>query len=286
MPSIMTTPGADPMLVTYHSVPVHRGSLQFLNCSIDDNKATFDTINDIIVNFSFPRMALRLPITLIRKIIEQKIISRVRPRLALQPLERSQAGSLDKAICTLVHRWSRFLYHPNSSVLNLPIPLHGLGFTSIERLNDASAVEGLARDLNHPIEVYRTMARMTLADWTCGYNSCHNPFGSQGPDASWVRKGGLIPRAFLTAHEAMSTLSPRLYLRHTDQSFLLNGDTHIKHVAALAGRFIAGMPSGKAWMSLKSHGLTALKDFGSWIADDRRAIFQTHGPNKVTHFSR
>ncbi|EJD45292.1 hypothetical protein AURDEDRAFT_43389, partial [Auricularia subglabra TFB-10046 SS5] len=159
MPSVSPAAGADPMLVTFHPVPVHQGSLQFLNCSIDDGKATYDTISDIINNFSFPRLAVRLPITLIRKIVEQNIISRARPRIALQPLERSQANSLDKAISALVHRWSRFLYLPNSLILNLPIALHGLGFSSIERLNDAMASDVTASVVGPSTAVFAVHGR-------------------------------------------------------------------------------------------------------------------------------
>ncbi|KZV87604.1 hypothetical protein EXIGLDRAFT_620489, partial [Exidia glandulosa HHB12029] len=132
LPSVTNKPGKDPRTITFHPVPVVKGRLNFLNTDIDNGKATYELLRDTINNFALPKFHVRTPMTLLRKLIEQNIISKARARLSLQPIQRSDAHLLDSLISTLVHNSLRFKYPPSPDILNLPIPFNGLGFSSIE----------------------------------------------------------------------------------------------------------------------------------------------------------
>ncbi|KZV78477.1 hypothetical protein EXIGLDRAFT_590403, partial [Exidia glandulosa HHB12029] len=247
-----------------HALSLFCGRLNFLNTDIDNGKATYELLRDTINNFALPKFHVRTPITLLRKLIEQNIISKARARLSLQPIQRSDAHRLDSLISTLVHNSLRFKYPPSPDILTLPIAFHGLGFSSIERINDSIAIDGLARDLNHQVPAYRLMARITLADWTCTLNDCVHPFHGQGFQSSTSHKNGIIPRSSLTAHEAMRTLNPQLSLLPTDVSYIYNGSTHIKHIVSILSKQVVHSVSGHGLRSLAARGFSSLSDFGSW----------------------
>ncbi|KZV78085.1 hypothetical protein EXIGLDRAFT_571841, partial [Exidia glandulosa HHB12029] len=240
---------------------------RFQFAHIDNGKATHDLLRDTINNFALPKFHVRTPITLLRKLIEQNIISKARARLSLQPIQRSDARHLDSLISTLVHNSLRFKYPPSPDILNLPIHFNGLGFSSIERINDSIAIDGLARDLNHQVPAYRHMARITLADWTCSLNNCTHPFHGHGFHSSTSHKTGILPRSWLTAHEAMRTLEPQLSLLPTDLSYIYDGSTHIKHILSILSTQGVNSVSGHGLRSLAAHGLSLLSHFGSCVTD-------------------
>src|ERR1700731_93332 len=180
MPSITDTPDTDPWQVTWHRVPLICDQLEFLRTKVNDPSARYEHLCDYIENFRFPKFTLRPPITLLRKIVNQIIVSKCRALLTLQPIKHTDAIRLDDAIKMKIHQLAGLPYAPCSHILNLPIPLHGLGCISIARLNSAITIEGTIHNLNHHVKSYRTMARITYADWTCAINNCKDPLDSAG----------------------------------------------------------------------------------------------------------
>lgn len=169
--SVTNEPGVDPMRITQHDVPLIADELDFLRAKVDDPAARYEELKSFVEDFAFPKFTRRAPITLLRKIVSQNIISRCRALISLQPIKQIDAEDLDHRIMRKVHDELGFPFQPRTSILTLPVDRHGLGFPSVARINAGIAVDGLTRDLNHHIPAYRTMALITMADWTCDINS-------------------------------------------------------------------------------------------------------------------
>ncbi|KAF9530624.1 hypothetical protein CPB83DRAFT_763031, partial [Crepidotus variabilis] len=165
----------NPMTISKHDVALITDELDFLRTKVDDPKHRYHELSSFVDEFQFPSTIGRMPISLIRKIVAQQIIPRCRALLYLQPLKQADAEALDKAILKKVHDKLGLPFQPNSLIALLPIAQHGLGFPSLARINASIAVSGLARDLNHHIPAYRTMAMITLQDWMCDKNNCKYP---------------------------------------------------------------------------------------------------------------
>ncbi|KAG2095674.1 uncharacterized protein F5147DRAFT_747684 [Suillus discolor] len=140
LPSVWPADPTSPT-VCMRSVRVITSHVEFLRVSVNDPLTQFAKIRDIIVSFSFPRMHCQLPLTALRRIISQCLVSRIRPLLAFQPVTRIQAQQLDHMIARHVHDYYRFPFHFNSTLLSLPTDLFGMGFPSISRLNDTLALQ-------------------------------------------------------------------------------------------------------------------------------------------------
>ena len=167
MQSVSIGRGVDPMIIQEHEVPLIHDELEFLRTKVNDPNSRFQELLTIIDTFNFPRTIKRPPITLLRKVIAQNLISRIRALLTLQPVRQSDTEKLDHRVLERVHNLLGFPFRPNTSIATLPVSLHGFDFPSISRINQAIAISGLSRDLNHHIPAYRSMARITMADWTC-----------------------------------------------------------------------------------------------------------------------
>jgi len=76
MPSITLTAGVSPMVITNHDVPLLANELEFLRVKIDDAAYRYRELRDFIDAFTFPKFIGPTPITLIRKIVMQSIVSR------------------------------------------------------------------------------------------------------------------------------------------------------------------------------------------------------------------
>ncbi|KIM42930.1 hypothetical protein M413DRAFT_70252, partial [Hebeloma cylindrosporum] len=155
-----------------NNVPVITDFTTFLRVPINRPDLQHSHIRDLILNFHFPILSRHLPLTALRRIISQQIISKIRPYLALQPISPSDALSLDHLLATKVHEHLGFPFRFNTHLLTSPLHQRGFAFPSISRLNASLAVSGLQRDLNHHITPFRKMAAITLADWTCLLNDC------------------------------------------------------------------------------------------------------------------
>jgi hypothetical protein len=85
MPSVdYTNPQAD--LTTWHELPIITSHTTFLRVPVNQPHLQFSNLRDIILNFSFPSSLRYFPLTVIRRIIVQNLISKLRPHLALQPI--------------------------------------------------------------------------------------------------------------------------------------------------------------------------------------------------------
>ncbi|KDR65054.1 hypothetical protein GALMADRAFT_82330 [Galerina marginata CBS 339.88] len=232
---------------------------------VDNPTARFNELKDFIDTFQFPKIIGRLPITLLRKITNQNIISKCRALLSLQPITTTDAEKLDKAIIHKVHDALGFPFHPTTDIATLPISQHGFGFLSIARINAALAIDGLSRDLNHHIPAYRDMAKITLADWTCEKNDCQNPLDGPGHGKDQSRRVKSIPSSWVVAHKSMQKLS--LSLKVTDQSEITRGDISLSHITNICNHKIpqkSATVNGTTLLTLRRMNIHLLKDIGKW----------------------
>jgi hypothetical protein len=142
-PSSLTTFQNPVSVVTTHTT--------FLRVPVDQPLQQFHHIQDLIFHFTFPHLARPLPLTALQQLLSLKLIFRIRPLLAFQPLSDSHSAALDMQIAHKVHDYLGMPFHFNSSLLFLPIHLQGFGFPSIACINSSLAMSGLQRDLNHHI---------------------------------------------------------------------------------------------------------------------------------------
>ncbi|KAJ6631046.1 hypothetical protein B0H10DRAFT_1773796 [Mycena sp. CBHHK59/15] len=247
--------------------------LDFLRAKVDDPKSRYEELKSFIKDFTFPKFLRRPPITLLRKIVKQNIVSKARALLSLQPIKRINAEDLDTRIKMKIHTESGMPFTPSMDILTLPIDLHGLGFPSLTRINDGIAIDGLHRDLNHVIPSYRIMARITLADWTCSINNCTNPLDAHGLTRNFALHADRIPYGWITAQKAMSSTFPKLALKRTDLPRILSGDVSLSHILSTFHNHLPAVqcPNGHVLHSLRAKGICQLKDMGQWqmLADGK-----------------
>ncbi|KAJ7895329.1 hypothetical protein B0H13DRAFT_1570139, partial [Mycena leptocephala] len=269
--SITNQRGVDPMLVSKHDVPLIRNELDFLRAKVDNPTARFDELKAIIDTFVFPTFTTRTPITLLRKVTSQCLVSRCRALLSLQPIKQADAEELDRKIMRKIHNELGMPFTPNTLILDLPLKLHGLEFPSVARINAAIAIDGIARDLNHHIPAYRIMARITMADWTCSINNCTFPLDGPGLLTDFTHYAGRIPYGWIVAQRQMGKISPKLSLRLTDRSELLRGDISISHCIAAHEHHAPSQNGSRKLLdghnlrSLRPRGIRKVSDVGNWI---------------------
>jgi len=194
----------------------------------------------------------------------QNIISKCQVLLSIQPVKQGDAQALDQLVCTKVHDLLGFPYHPNTKILTLPLEKHGLDFPSIERINAGIAVEGLMRDLNHHIPAYKTMARITLADWMCEYNKCSSPTDGDGGYRYFSHYYGRIPTTWLVAHKIMASTTPPLNLCLTEANYILRGEVSIHHASNMAKKHGLQVLNGTSLLMISKRGYSLMKDIGTW----------------------
>ena len=280
--SVSTGIGINPLDITEHNVALVKDDLDFLRTKVNDPASRFAELKDFIESFQFPTVIGRLPITLIRKIVAQNIVSRCRALLFLQPVKQSDAEALDKLIIRRVHEALGFPFQPSTPIAMLPVSLHGFDFPSIARINAAISVNGINRDLNHHISSYRTMARITLMDWMCDRNGCMYPLDGIGLQKDFSRHGHVIPAEWILAQRVLRELS--LALRLTDQSCILEGDVSLSHVMHICNhrdpQTFASI-TGVSLRSLRSKGVRTLADVGEWSIDRNGRIGITTHPRDL-----
>ncbi|KAI0364747.1 hypothetical protein BV20DRAFT_955566 [Pilatotrama ljubarskyi] len=259
MPSVDPT-NPDSPHTTLHPVPITTNFFEFLHVQINDPDAQYEKIRHIISHFSFPNLPTRLPLTALRRILTSCLVSRIRPYLSYQPLPRSSVLDLDCLLAHHIHDYLGFPFHFSTHLLFAPLSHLGFEFRSLSQLNDAAAIEGLLRDLNHHVPAFRSMARITLADWTCMFNKCRSPLeGSVSRSFSRLKRR--LPAAWITTHEVLHELD--LGIRLTDQSFLFHRNIALHHLI----RTLPPPPSSPDSLSitnLERAGLTHLSQLGSW----------------------
>ena len=268
LPSVTTEMGANPLTITEREVPLVRDELEFLRAKVDNPTARFEELKNFVENFQFPRVIGRLPITLIRKIVAQNIASKCHAMLYLQPIKQSDAEALDKQIIEKAHLALSFPFRPSSKIATLPLSLHGFDFPSIARINAGIAVAGISRDLNHHIRAYRTMAKITMADWMCEKNGCVYPLDGDGLLKGFTHCMRSIPAGWVIAQKVMRSLPTPLSLRMTDQSFMADGEVSLSHVVNICNhrnsQKLADL-NGHTLRSLWVKGIRNLHDVGRWV---------------------
>ncbi|KAF8876370.1 hypothetical protein CPB84DRAFT_1689179 [Gymnopilus junonius] len=239
---------------TFLRVPINRPDLQFMH------------VHDVITNFQFPVLLRRLPLTALRRIVSQQIISKIRPHLSLQPISPSYAASLDHLLSSKIHEYLGFPFRFNTLLLTTPLNLRGFAFPSISHLNDALAVSGLQRDLNHHITPFRQMATITLADWACYINNCINPISHVSLPASSSRNllgnHTKVPFAWHLAQAVIKCLD--LNFVETDMHYLIDGSIGIHHLARISKALLPNhviIPT-RTLTKFEKAGYQTLRDLG------------------------
>ena len=143
MESITVKKGVHPWTMTKHAVPVITNKLEFLCTKVDDPGSHFQALKEFIEEFKFPKLVVKTPITLLWKIIAECIVSCCGALLSLQPIKQDQAIKLDHLIASKVHEALSFSYRAMTSILTLPLSLHGMGFPSIEQINAGLSIDRL-----------------------------------------------------------------------------------------------------------------------------------------------
>jgi hypothetical protein len=204
LPSITVKDGVHPWTISYHEVSLKVGELEFLRAKVDDAAWCFVGLRDFIKAFKFPKLTFQTPITLLCKIAAQCIVSRCRALISIQPIKDSDTTLLDQQIAGKIHNCFGFPYRPNTDILTLLVLHLGMEFPSITRINAGIAIEGLSRDLNHHIPVYRHVAWITLADWTCDINNCVYPLDGNSLNKNFMHHYQKMPTSWIIAQKIMS----------------------------------------------------------------------------------
>ena len=273
----------NPLTITEHPITLIKNDLVFLRTKVDNPTARFNELKNFIENFRFPNVIGRLPITLIRKIVAQNIISKCRALLSLQPVTLKEAEQLDSLIMRKAHDVLGFPFQPTTNIATLPVAQHGFGFPSIVRINAGLAIEGLSRDLNHHIPAYRTMALITKMDWTCEKCGCVNPLDGPGLHKDCTRQIKSIPASWIIAQRMMRLTS--LSLKETDQSYIYKGEVSLTHVSNLFNlKTSTDSPhlkiNGTALRTLHRMNVKNLQDIGKWEFNNDGTI-TIHPNNQV-----
>ncbi|KAG1775613.1 hypothetical protein EV702DRAFT_950963, partial [Suillus placidus] len=139
-PDFLDMPSLDPnnpesIVPVEHPVRVVTQHAEFLRVRVNDPEHQYQHLDGILSSFQLPDLPTRLPLTAIRRIICQTLISHIRPRLAFQPITPAQAQKLDLCIAHIVHHYLCFPFTFHSGLLSFPVALFGFDFPSITRLN-------------------------------------------------------------------------------------------------------------------------------------------------------
>lgn len=269
-PSISPKNTTDPFALTEHRLEVERQGFEFCRATIDDADYRYKEITDLVERFRFATFGRRPGLPMIRKQVKSMLIAKIRPLIAMIPLKRDQAQAIDTAIARRIHNMMSFPYQFNSKILTHPIELGGLDFPSVERMNNAIAIEGMRRDLCHHIGIYRKMARITLADWTCSFNNCISPIEGKGLKESHTHKGS-IPMAWITAQRALR--ASKIELKSVDKSYYREGDVSIQHVMNILRESRQDEKTRGMSQSIKCQGIIKLSDVGEWVEDEIQVRF-------------
>ncbi|KAJ3717448.1 hypothetical protein C8R42DRAFT_534956, partial [Lentinula raphanica] len=266
LPSIPSNPSL-PHSISLKSVPVVCSHFEFLRIETNNYDKHFSRLKLLVSSFQFPSLSIPLPFTVLRRIIAQSLVSKLRPLLSFHAISDSQAAELDNMISHRIHDYFSFPFQFNSSLLSLPLSSFGFDFPSIRCINASQAVSGLLRDLNHHIPSFQKMASITVADWTCSINNCRYPFdGSSVTNGKpmFQRQTHSLPFTWIVAHSTLSKTNTQI--RQTDLSFLFTGDVSLRHLVHALPQ-TTRTPSNASISSLERAHSPNLSSFGHWVFD-------------------
>jgi hypothetical protein len=89
----------------WHCIPILQDHITFLRVPVNQPQKQFHFLRDIISNFDFPLVSSPIPLTLLRRIISQIVVAKLRPHLALQPVSNTNAAALDRMLATKIHAY-------------------------------------------------------------------------------------------------------------------------------------------------------------------------------------
>ncbi|KAK4703482.1 hypothetical protein P7C70_g2734, partial [Phenoliferia sp. Uapishka_3] len=229
----------------------------FLRTDVNNATLRYQECLAIVENAVIPAMETqRLPQSAVIKVIEQTIISKLRAKVAYQPLRQADAIKLDAAVTRRVQKYFDWVFPLASQILSVPLRDHGFGITSMAAINRTELVTGLLRDLNHHLEPYRKMAQITLADLQCTFNHCRHPLTPGGLSIGPLSKmHKYFPVAWVEAIKELTTM--KLSIWQTDQQFIGEGNVALKHVVWMRepkGEF------GTSLRCLEGKGVFTLRD--------------------------
>ena len=261
----------------WNNVPVETDHTTFLRVPVNRPDLQFLRLQDIIVNFSFSILTRALPLTVLRRIVSQQIISKVRPHLAFQPLPPLLASKLDTILATKIHSRLGFPFRFKTGLLFAPLSMRGFAFPSISALNAALAVQGLQRDLNHHIQPFRDIAHITLADWSCSFNGCCNPLQFES-HSSPSHGSTYIPSAWQIARNFLVSL--KISFLPTDYSFITAGNVSLRHLHNSLRSFIPPHAHllTRTISNFERHGYQLLHSFGSFVSCPHSSIIISFRP--------
>ncbi|KAF5373304.1 hypothetical protein D9615_007407 [Tricholomella constricta] len=226
VPSVPPSDPSSPVTI-WNDVPVYRDHIRFLKVPVNRPDLQFLHMRDIVHNFHLPFSRRPLPFTALLRIISQRLVSKLRPCLQLQPIRPSDAVKLDHLIAAKVHQYFGFPFAFSTALFHHPVASHGFGFPSLAVLNDAACLTGLRRDLCHPVALFRDMAAVTLNDWTCLLNACHSPLEYPLAPRSSTRYLSRMPATWIYANDCLH--KHNLRLQPTDLSYLLSSHLSLVH---------------------------------------------------------
>ena len=116
------------------------------------------------------------------------------------------------------------------------------------------------------------MVRLTLADWTCTINHGVYPLDKKGLLREFTGQYRKIPVAWIIARKVMMTLEPKMSLRATDSSHISHGEVSLYHVLNIAKANGELVPDRRTIKTLVLHGITCLRDIGSWLMTNGTAV--------------
>jgi hypothetical protein len=133
------------------------------------------------------------------------------------------------------------------------------------------------RDLNHHLQPFRDIARITLADWSCSFNGCRNPlqFASQSYPAC---NSPYIPSTWQIARTSLVSLN--VFFLPTDFSFITAGVVSLRHLHNILHSFIptdVHLPT-RIISNFECHGYQLLHTFGSFTTRPHSSIFSFFQP--------
>jgi hypothetical protein len=249
---------------------VEKNVIEFVNTKVDDPESRFEEIIEIIHAFKFPAFHSRIPFTVVRKVVSQLLIARIRQLISLQPLTDEQAIRVDNEILKRIHHLNRFPYRFSATIAHLPIAKHGFGIPSVYQINRIAALEGVRRDLNHHVPQIKAAARITYADWICSLSNCRNPLSGMDHDTYICKRKG-IPQAWITARRACRDNDAELL--PTDLSYLSRGEISIKHYLNCTSHLHCASEKSHITRNTNMLGITSISEIGHWIQPARVFVF-------------
>jgi hypothetical protein len=218
--------------------------LVFVKTLINNPDESFRNLQHIIAAFSIPKVTIPLPITAVRRLINQLLIPKIQQRLSLQPLDKRKSEALEAMVSKKVNEYYGWTLKVPKDILYLPTDNLGGGYTNIADINAAVAIKGLLRDLNHDNEMIRQAAHITLQERTCDGNHCKSPLFGEGRNSRWPQMCG-YPVAWEEAAQELARLDIEIVA--TDQS---EGKRHVCQ-SNRSSRNLKGKKGqhGSAWIS-------------------------------------